>query len=447
MKRYAIERLVEWKDSQRRKPLIIRGARQVGKTWLMKELGNTYFNNMAYINFDNNERMKTLFDGDYDISRLIDGLQVESGVRINPQTTLLVFDEVQEVPKALSSLKYFYENAPEYTIIAGGSLLGVALHHGTSFPVGKVDFFHLYPLSYCEFLEGAGQEGLVELLRKGDWNLIAAFRTKYIDLLRKYYYVGGMPEAVAEYAETRDYALVRNIHKQILFTYEQDFSKHAPVGVVPRINRIWDSVPAQLSRENKKFSPGIVQKGSRLNDYELAMQWLLDCGLLYKVKQISKPAIPLMSYETSFFKIFMHDVGLLSTKSELDVKTLLEGNRIFEEFKGSLTEQYVLQEMIANGITPYYWRSQNNAEVDFVFRHESDIYPLEVKAEENLQSKSLKVYSEKYHPPVSLRASMKDYRRENWLINIPLYAIGTDFSKITPPPEAGRVKNSNIFDS
>jgi predicted AAA+ superfamily ATPase len=427
VKRYAIERLLEWKTAKKRKPLILRGARQVGKTWLMKEFGSAHFENMAYVNFDNNERMKILFDGDYDISRLIDGLQVESGEKINPQTTLMVFDEVQETPKALSSLKYFYENAPEYAVMAGGSLLGIALHEGTSFPVGKVDFCYLYPMSFREFLEGIGEKSLAALLRKNDWRLIAAFGTKFADLLRKYYYVGGMPEAVAEYAETKDYAEVRRIHGQILLAYEQDFSKHAPANAVPRIRNIWDSIPAQLSRENKKFSPGIVQKGSRLNDYELALQWLLDCGLLCKVKQVSKPSIPLVSYETNFFKIFMHDVGLLSTKSELDVKTLLEGNRIFGEFKGALTEQYVLQEMVANGATPFYWSSSGTAEVDFVFKHGSDIFPLEVKAEENLQSKSLRVYSEKFSPPVSLRTSMKDYRRESWLINIPLYAIGTGF--------------------
>jgi len=423
MKRYAIERLIDWKNSKKRKPLIIRGARQVGKTWLMKEFGNKYFENTAYINFDNNERMQILFDGDYNIRRLIDGLQLESGEKINPQTTLIVFDEVQEVPKALSSLKYFYENTPEYAIIAGGSLLGVALHKGTSFPVGKVDFCNLYPLNFCEFLEAVGEESLVELLRKKDWQLITAFKTKFIDLLRKYYYVGGMPEAVQEYADSGDYGEVRKIHEQILFTYEQDFSKHPPTNIVPRIRSIWGNIPAQLARENKKFSPGIIQKGARLKDYELALQWLLDCGLIYKVKQVSKPAVPLKNYETDFFKIFIHDVGLLSTKSELDVKTLLEGNRIFEEFKGALTEQYVLQEMISNGITPFYWSSNGTAEVDFVFKHESDVFPLEVKAEENLQSKSLKVYNEKFTPTVALRTSMRDYRRESWLINIPLYSI------------------------
>ena len=442
MKRYAIEKLIEWKNSKKRKPMIIRGARQVGKTWLMKEFGNTHFKNMAYINFDNNARMKILFDGDYEIARLIDGLQVESGEKINPETTLLVFDEVQEVPKALSSLKYFYENAPEYAILAGGSMLGVALHKGTSFPVGKVDFCHLYPLSFREFLEGVGEESLSELLGKRDWKLIAAFASKFADLLRKYYYIGGMPEAVCEYAQTKDYAEVRKIHEQILFTYDQDFSKHAPISVVPRIRSMWNSVPAQLSRENKKFSPGVVQKGSRLNDYELAMQWLLDCGLIYKVNHVKKPFTPLSSYETGFFKIFLNDVGLLSTKADLDVKTLLEGNRIFTEFKGALTEQYVLQEMVACGITPFYWSSDGTAEVDFVFKYGSDIYPLEVKAEENLQSKSLKVYHEKFSPPFSLRTSMRDYRKESRLINIPLYAIGTDFltkqARSLPPLQAVR---------
>ena len=253
MKRYAMKNLIEWKTAKKRKPLIIRGARQVGKTWLMKEFGNMYFENTAYINFDNNKRMEILFDGDYDISRLIEGLQVESGEKISPQTTLIIFDEVQEVPKALSSLKYFYENAPEYAIVAGGSLLGIALHRGTSFPVGKVDFCYLYPLSFPEFLEGVGEGRLAELLRKKDWKLITAFASKYTDLLRKYYYIGGMPEAVAEYAENKDFIKARRVHEQILFTYEQDFSKHAPESVVPRINSIWKSVPAQLSRENKKF--------------------------------------------------------------------------------------------------------------------------------------------------------------------------------------------------
>ena len=427
MKRYAMNTLITWKNSQKRKPLIIRGARQVGKTWLMQEFGTKYFECFAYINFDNNKRMQTLFEGDYDIARLIEGLQIETGKIINPQTTLIILDEIQEAPKALSSLKYFYEQAPEYAIIAAGSLLGIALHQSTSFPVGKVDFCELYPLSFMEFLEAIGEKSLVDLLLKKDWALISTFSSKFIDLLKKYYFVGGMPEVVANYVNSRDFAAVRRIQEQILYSYEQDFSKHAPLNIVPRIRSIWDSIPVQLSRESKKFSPGLIKKGSRLNDYELALQWLLDCGLLYKVKQISKPSLPLLGYEPSFFKIFIHDIGLLCAKAELDVKTLLEGHHIFEEFKGALTEQYVQQEMSTKGITTFYWSSDGKAEVDFIFRYGSDIFPLEVKAEENLHSKSLRVYRDKFESPVCLRTSMRDYRLESWLLNIPLYAIGTDF--------------------
>ena len=428
MKRYAMNELIKWKSAKKRKPLIIRGARQVGKTWLMKEFGNTHYENVAYINFDNNERMEILFSGDYSISRLIDGLQVESGVQINPQTTVLLFDEIQEVPKALSSLKYFYENAPEYAIIAAGSLLGISEHKGTSFPVGKVDFIKLFPMNFCEYLEAIDEKSLAELLINKDWELISAFSSKYIDLLRKYYFVGGMPEAVAEFIESKDYNAVRKIHEQILFTYERDFSKHPPKKISTRIKSIWESIPAQLSKENKKFSPGIVKKGSRLSEYEDAFQWLTDSGLIYKIMQINKPSIPLSSYTTNVFKIYIHDVGLLCTKTEIDLKHLLDGNHIFEEFKGSLTEQFVLQELVAHNITPYYWSSNSTAEVDFVIKHDLEVFPLEVKAEENLQSKSLKVYKAKYNPSLSLRTSMKNYRKQDWLINIPLYAIGTYFS-------------------
>jgi predicted AAA+ superfamily ATPase len=395
----------------------------------MREFGKLHFKEVAYINFDNNERMKILFEGDYNINRIIDGLQVEAGIRINPKTTLIIFDEVQEVPKALSSLKYFYESTPEYSIIAAGSLLGVALHQGTSFPVGKVEFFNLYPMSFYEFLLASKEESLAKLLMENDWDLIAAFHTKYVDLLRRYFYVGGMPEVVYNYVENYDYDNVREIQQQIILSYEQDFSKHVPINLFPRLQSLWRSIPAQLAKENKKFSPGLVQKGARLKDYELAIQWLLDCGLIHKIPQISKPELPLKSYETNFFKLFINDIGLLGALSELDVKTLLEGNKIFQEFKGSLTEQFVLQEMVSRNITAYYWSSTGNAEVDFVLKHDSNVYPLEVKAEENLQSKSLKVYYERYNPLFALRTSMKSYREESWMKNIPLYAIGTDFIK------------------
>ena len=426
MKRIAMDFLLKWKEKRNRKPLILRGARQVGKTWLMKEFGKLHFTNTAYINFDNNERMKILFEGDYNINRIIDGLQIETGVKIDPETTLIIFDEIQEVPKALSSLKYFYEDAPEYSLVAAGSLLGVALHQGTSFPVGKVEFFNLYPMDFNEFLLALGEECLANLLLEMDWSLISAFHTKYVELLRKYFYIGGMPEVVSEYVHNGDYDSARYIQQQIILAYEQDFTKHVPTNLFPRLQDLWRNTPTQLARENKKFSPSLVQKGSRIKDYELAIQWLLDCGLMYKVSQINKPGIPLKSYQTNFFKLFIHDVGLLSAMSELDIKTLLEGNKVFEEFKGSLTEQYVLQEMVANGFSLYYWSSTGTAEVDFVFKYSSDIYPLEVKAEENLQSKSLKVYCEKYNPHFALRTSMKKYRVESWMKNIPLYAIGAD---------------------
>ena len=427
MKRLAMKQLLEWKESKNRKPLIIRGARQVGKTWLMKEFGNSHFDNLAYINFENNERMHTLFEGNYDINRLIEGLQIESGERISPKTTLLVFDEIQEEPKALTSLKYFFENSPEYAILAAGSSLGVALHEGTSFPVGKVDFMNLYPMTYGEFLQALGEDDLLDLLCKTRWDLIEVFAPKYIDLLRKYYYVGGMPEAVFEYVQNSDYSEVRRIQEQILFTYDQDFSKHVPTKEVPRVRAVWNNVLVQLAKENKKFSPGVVEKNSRLKDYELALQWLQDCSLLHRVGQISKPHLPLRAYETGHFKLYLHDVGLLAAMADLNKETLLEGSQIFTEYKGALTEQYVAQELIARGVTPYYWSSSGKAEVDFVLKLKAEVYPLEVKAEENLQSKSLKVYAEKYEPSLALRTSMRDYRKESWMANIPLYAIASDF--------------------
>jgi len=430
MKRYAMSRLIEWKNDKNRKPLIVKGARQVGKTWLIKEFGSTNFENTAYVSFENNRNMQILFEGDYDIPRLIEGLELETKETINPNKTLIVFDEVQEVPKALASLKYFNENAPGYFIIAAGSLLGIALHKGVSFPVGKVDFCDIYPLTFREFLEAVGEEGLAGLLEKNDWALISAFSGKFIDLLRKYYFVGGMPEAVAEYAESRNHEKVRRIQELILFAYDRDFSKYAPYNIAQQIRNVWSSIPAQLGRENKRFSPGIVKQGSRLSDYEHALQWMLDYGLIYQVRQVNKPALPLSGYETHAFKIYAHDVGILAAKADLDPQTLLDGNRIFTEYKGSLTEQYVLQEMVACKTRLYYWASDGKAEVDFVFRYGGDIYPLEVKAEENLQSKSLRVYYEKYAPPFALRTSMKNYRDDGWLVNIPLYAIGTDFLQL-----------------
>jgi predicted AAA+ superfamily ATPase len=424
MKRYAAEELIAWKNSKRRKPLILRGARQVGKTWLMKNFGAEHYGDTAYVDFHNNARMQALFEGDFDIPRLIEGLQAECRKKILPQNTLLVFDEAQEVPLALTSLKYFQENAPEYHIIAGGSLLGVALHEGTSFPVGKVDFCDLYPLNFCEFLEGVGEKELADMLHGRDWKMLAAFKSKFIDLLRKYYFVGGMPESIAVYAEDHDYDAVRKVQNAILTAYDQDFSKHVPRKILAKVRSVWNNVPRQLAREEKRFSPGIVKKGSRLKDYEDALKWLADAGLIYTVERVTKPGVPLKNYTNGAFKVYIHDVGLLGCMAELDVRALLEGSRIFEEFKGSLTEQYVCQELVERGITPFYWSTERTAEVDFIFKHHSEILPLEAKAEENLQGKSLRLYSETYNPTVSLRTSMRDYRENGWVTNVPLYAIG-----------------------
>ena len=425
MKRQAIEKLYEWKNSAGRKPLIIRGARQVGKTWLMKEFGRLAFKNIVYINFDSNSDIAQLFAGNLDIPRLISGLEIFSRNKIVPQETLLIFDEVQEAPRALTSLKYFCEEAPEYAIVAAGSLLGVAMHQGTSFPVGKVNFLDLYPMSFTEFLNATGNEQLTELLQKGDWQLITGLKDRFIDLLRLYYYIGGMPEAVQCYLDEKDVFKVREVQKRILDAYEQDFSKHAPANVVARIRMVWQSIPSQLARENRNFIYGSLRKGARAKDFELAIQWLKDCGLIDQVIRLVKPAIPLPAYADSGFKMFLLDVGLLGAMSGLDAQSLLKGNELFSEFKGALTEQYVAQQLRSeSGLTPFYWSAKRaTAEVDFLFQQGMELYPLEVKAEENLKAKSLKVYFDKFQPRLAIRSSMSDYRREDWLLNLPLYGL------------------------
>lgn len=427
MERFLLKEMLKWKNKKNRKPLIIRGARQVGKTWLMKEFGRCYFENVVYINFDNNERMKNVFEMDYNVRRIISALKIENGGSFEAENTLLVFDEVQEVPKALAALKYFCEEAPEYAIVAAGSLLGVALHEGTSFPVGKVDFLNLYPMNYREFLLAVGEKELVALLESKDYEMINAFSGKYTDLLRKYYYVGGMPEAVLCYIETDDLVEVRNIQKQLLLYYSNDFSKHAPREVVPRIQMVWDSIPMQLAKENRKFIYGMLREGARAKEFELALQWLLDCGLIYKNRRIEKPGLPLISYmDPSAFKIYMLDVGLLAAKGNVDARTLLEKNIIFTEFKGALTEQFVAQELSASGMELYYYSAPNSSgEIDFVVQVPGNIIPVEVKAEENLQAKSLKAFSAKYGLKKAVRTSMADYKEQDWLVNVPLFAVSS----------------------
>ena len=426
MYRIAIEKLYKWKNSKRRKPLIIEGARQVGKTWLMKEFGKQAYADTVYINFDSNSRMADLFSADLDTDRLIMGLELYAGRKINPDNTLLILDEVQEVPRALASLKYFYENAPQYHIVCAGSLLGIALHQGTSFPVGKVDFLKLYPLSFSEFLMATGNERFAELLKNQDYEMITSFKQTYIDALKHYYFVGGMPEAVQSFAESKDFNEVRAIQKRILAAYEQDFSKHAPNEIVPKIRMLWNSIPSQLARENKKFIYGLVREGGRAREYETAIMWLSDCGLVHKVSRVNAAGIPLKAYEDlKAFKLFIVDVGLLGCMTGLRQRTLLDGDDLFVEFKGALTEQYVCQQLktVEDLGIYYYTNDRGSCEIDFVVDNGEQIVPIEVKAETNLRAKSLKTYRERFEPELSVRTSMADYKKEDWLLNLPLYAI------------------------
>ena len=427
MYREKMKELEEWKNSKDRMPLIIRGARQVGKTWIMKEFGKNNYKKVAYVNFDGNTRMVRLFEGDFDIDRIIQGLKIETQVDIDSENTLLIFDEIQEVPKALTSLKYFCENARQYHILAAGSLLGVALHEGTSFPVGKVDFIDLYPLNFHEFLIAKGEEKLVNILNEKDWDLINIFKDKFISYLREYYFIGGMPAAVNKYIETKDYKKVRNVQLKLLQAYEEDFSKHAPNDIVPRLKMLWNSIPAQLAKENKKFIYGLIKEGARAKEYELALSWLIDCGLVYKIDRVTKPNIPLIAYQdTSAFKLYVLDIGILGAMTRINEKILLEGNEIFTEFKGSFTEQFVLTELKSNKDIPiFYWSAEKaTAEIDFLIQLGTSVIPIEVKASENLQAKSLKTFIEKYKTTKNVRTSMSNYRKEEKLINIPLYSIG-----------------------
>lgn len=426
MYRDKMNELKKWKDSPTRKPLIIRGARQVGKTWLMKEFGKQYYKKCAYINFDDNSRMDKLFEDDFDLDKIIQGLKIESNVNIEPENTLIILDEIQETPKALKALKYFYENANQYHIVSAGSLLGVAIHEGTSFPVGKVDFLDLAPLSFFEFLEALGEENLLQLLKKNDFDMIGVFNSKLKEFLKLYYYVGGMPEAVNSYAQNKDLKEVRKIQKRLLEAYEQDFSKHAPSNIVPRIRQLWNNIPTQLAKENKKFIYGLVREGARAREYEIALSWLIDCGLVYQINRVTTSKVPLSAYQDfNAFKLYLLDVGLLSAMSGIDAQTLLEGNDVFEEFKGSLTEQYVLCQLKeCTDLDVFYWFSDTGtSKLDFITQIGKDNVPIEVKASENLQAKSLKSFVQKYETKFNVRTSMSDYRNDDWITNIPLYCI------------------------
>jgi hypothetical protein len=428
MQRELLQILIKWKEKLDRKPLIIRGARQVGKTWLMKEFGKMHYKNIAYVNFETALSLHRIFESGFESEKLIMALKIETGADIIPGETLIILDEIQACEAAITSLKYFQENANQYHIIAAGSLLGVASNKNRSFPVGKVDFLDLYPLNFSEFLLAVNEPQLLDLLQKKDWGLITAFKSKYIDLLKQYYYVGGMPEVVLTFINQKDFKKVREKQLNILTSYEQDFSKHAPNEIVPRIRLVWQSLPSQLAKENRKFTYGNLKKGARAREFEMAIEWLTNAGIVHKVNRCNKPGMPLIAYTVlSDFKLFLVDVGLLAAMGNIDIHTLINEQSLFEEFKGALTEQYVLQQLKSIDQLPiYYWSAEKaTAEIDFLIQYQNHIIPIEVKAAENLKAKSLKTYHQKFSPEISIRTSLSDYRKEDWLINLPLYACWT----------------------
>lgn len=427
MQRTAILKLKEWKESKNHKPIIIEGARQVGKTWLMKEFGKQYYEQVVYLHFDNNQKLTALFENDYEIPRLIEAFEILSGIKINPDNTLIIFDEIQECPRALTSLKYFYENAPEYDIIAAGSLLGLMHHEGTGFPVGKVSFLNLYPMNFFEFARALGEEKLIELIEKKDFQMITVFKNDFEKLVKMYCYIGGMPEVVQNFVDNRNYKKVREIQKNILASYENDFSKHVSSNTVEKIRMLWRAIPSQLAKENKKFIYNVIKTGARAKEYELALLWLKDAGLVYQVNRIKKPDLPLIAYQNlDAFKLFIVDVGLLSALTNLDVKTILEKTQIFEEFKGAIAEQYVYQQLKSvDDIPIFYWSNDSRrSEIDFVIQHGEYVVPVEVRAEKNLKAKSLNNFIQEYKSKKSVRTSLADYKlNDNNLYDIPLYAI------------------------
>lgn len=430
MERLLMSDLVAWKDSRRRKPLILNGARQVGKTWLLKEFGRQCFKNVVYVNFDSNPRMVAQFETDYDVNRILDALRIETHEPIAAGETLVILDEIQECPRALTSLKYFCEDAREYHVVAAGSLLGVSFHEGTGYPVGKVNTLDLYPMSFREFLDAVGEGMLRKLVDAGDFGAIGPFSDKLERLLKTYYYVGGMPEAVDAYVESGDLEEARAVQRDILFGYERDVSKHLSVRETEFTLAAWKSIPSHLSRENKKFVFGHIRDGARARDYRAAITWLDQAGIATRVSRVSKPGVPLSAYaDEGAFKLFLVDVGLLGAMAGLDAHSVLNGNEVYEEFKGSLTEQYVCQQLVASGLVPYYWSAENSAgEIDFLVQKDAGIYPIEVKAEENVRARSLRVFNEANRGMSCRRFSLSGYRDEEWMVNVPLFAIGNPSS-------------------
>lgn len=425
MRRNILTELIKWKNGSSRKPLILNGARQVGKTYILQEFGRQCYENVAYINCDRNEILNNVFAQDYDTSRIIRSLSALLHIQIVPKDTLIIFDEIQENPIVLNSLKYFCENAPEYHIAVAGSLLGISLHGNVSFPVGKVDMLKMYPMTFDEFLMAIGQETLVEILNDKDFGIIDSLAVRLTDCLRQYYFVGGMPAAVKEYAETGNLQTVRAIQQQILFDYRRDFSKHAPVAEVPRINMVWDSIPSQLAKENKKFIYGAIRKGARAANFEMAIQWLMDAGLVYRVHRAASPSMPLKFYEEpATFKLFALDVGLMGAMTDTPVESIIIGDNIFHEYKGAFTELFVYTQLVPQRLPVYYYSANDSrVEIDFLVQNGTRIIPVEVKAEQNVKSKSLHTYIDKHPHLKGMRLSMKPYGEQAWMVNVPLYAV------------------------
>lgn len=426
MERIVLNRLIEWKKNPKRKPLILNGARQVGKTWLLHELAQREYEKEAYVYCRKNELARRIFSEDFDTERILISLRALTGVDITPGDTLIVLDEVQDIPEAIESLKYFYENAPQYHIAVAGSLLGISMHAGVSYPVGKVDELNIYPMNFEEFLLAKGEQELCKLVETRQYDIISALHEKYISLLRQYYYVGGMPEAVKEYVETGGLNTVRQIQHSILNGYARDFSKHAPSDQVPRIERVWRSIPSQLFKENKKFIYGALRKGARANEYEMAIGWLADAGLIYKVPRCTKLAAPLSIYEDiSAFKLFTLDVGLLGAMANVDASQILLNDNALVEYKGGMTEQYVLQQMKSHGINPIYYHTAEDSrlEVDFVIQSNGNPLPIEVKAGGNVRANSLTRLLAEHPEQKALRYSLLPYKEQGQMTNIPLYAV------------------------
>ena len=418
MQRKLMDRLVGWKGSERRKPLIVNGARQVGKTWILKELGRLHFESVAYVSLDKDERARRFFEPDLDPRRIVSSLSLHLDMDIDPGRTLVVLDEIQSCPAAITSLKYFCEDAQEYHVAAAGSLLGISATHGTGFPVGKVSTLNLFPLSFTEFLCATGSGRYAELVERGDHAMMDTFSDKLKELLRTYYIVGGMPEAVNAYIGTADVRDARGVQDQILTDYTSDFAKHVPANLLARTMLAWDSIPKHLSKENKKFVFGQVRKGARAADFEESLRWLEQAGLVTKVPRVGKPGMPLKAYrDQNAFKVFMLDIGLLGAMSGLSPAAMVDGGGIFTEFKGALTEQYVCQQLVSDcGLAPYYWSAENSSgEIDFLVQDGSGVYPIEVKAEENLRAKSLRAFNERYEGMSPRRFSMSGFRDQGWM--------------------------------